>query len=366
MAASDGLPVDRARECKVLLEEGRSWSAVERFYREAVANPSLIWEVSEELHEVRDTPFGSKGDAKSLTKRSDHLVGVQFAFDVDEREYEPPHKRKQQSKSTMNRKTFGMKLAYVGSDFRGWAWQPNGSTVEKAISDALKPLLGQKRPAVYSAGRTDRGVSALGQCCSFHTTSSVTPEEVARAINAFAPESLSVWDCQLMPTSFHATFSAAWRRYLYILPLQDTPEDRCIDAERINHLLGPLVGETLNYTAFARDTPRAKDTFCLLHHARAFEGRLPSTGDRVLCIEVIGNRFLRRMVRIIVSTCVRDCMNHMQGKGCCQSIRTLRDYCSDAVLGDEEARKRTAPAAPAVGLCFLGVGYAEPSYPTKT
>jgi len=59
MAASDGLPVDRARECKVLLEEGRCWSVVERFYREAVANPSLIWEVSEELHEVRGTPFGS-------------------------------------------------------------------------------------------------------------------------------------------------------------------------------------------------------------------------------------------------------------------------------------------------------------------
>lgn len=366
MAASDGVPVDRARECKVLLEEGRCWRAVERFYREAVANPSLIWEVSEELREVRDTPFGSKGDARSLTKRPDHLIGVQFAFDVDEREYEPPHKRKQQSKSTMNRKTFGMKLAYVGSDFRGWAWQPDGNTVEKTISDALKPLLGQKRPAVYSAGRTDRGVSALAQCCSFHTTSAVTPEEVVGAINAFAPKSLSVWDCQLMPASFHATFSAAWRRYLYILPLHDTPEDKCIDAERINALLGPLVGEILNYTAFARDTPRAKETSCLLYRARAFEGHLPPTGDRVLCIEVIGNRFLRRMVRVLVSTCVRDCIYQKRDWECGPNTHTLRDYCSDALLGDEEARKRTAPAAPAAGLCFLGVGYAEPWYPSTT
>lgn len=291
------------------------------------------------------------------------MVDVQFAFDVDERSYEPPHKRKQQSKSMLNRKTFAMKLAYVGSDFRGWAWQPDGSTVEKAITDALKPLLGQNRPVVYSAGRTDRGVSALGQCCSFHTTAQVTPDEVEGAINACAPESLRVWDCRLMPTSFHATFSAMWRRYLYILPIEDTPEDKCIDAERINGMLGPLEGETLDYTAFARDTPRGKDTTCVLHRARAFEGHLPASGGRVLCIEVIGNRFLRQMVRILVSTCVRDCINHGCDGGCDRSKRTLRDYCSDAVLGDEEARRRTAPAAPAVGLSFLGVGYMKPCIP---
>eukprot|EP00894_Picocystis_sp_ML_P004701 jgi/Pico_ML_1/55218/g945.t1 len=95
MATSDGLEADRARDCKVLFEEKRDWSAVERFYREAVRGRRSVWMVSEALEE--------------------------FAFDVDERSYEPPHKRKQQSKSMLNRKTFAMKLAYVGSDFRGWA-----------------------------------------------------------------------------------------------------------------------------------------------------------------------------------------------------------------------------------------------------
>ncbi len=75
-------------------------------------------------------------------------------------------------------------LAYYGPAFNGWARQPNTVThtdtntdthttqqqslpsVESALSQALYTLTGaSKHVAVAGAGRTDKGVHALGQVC---------------------------------------------------------------------------------------------------------------------------------------------------------------------------------------------------------
>eukprot|EP00963_Diacronema_lutheri_P003416 scaffold282_cov345-Pavlova_lutheri.AAC.30 len=64
MATSDGLEADRARDCKVLFEEKRDWSAVERFYREAVRGRRSVWMVSEALEEVRGASLARRGDRR--------------------------------------------------------------------------------------------------------------------------------------------------------------------------------------------------------------------------------------------------------------------------------------------------------------
>lgn len=68
----------------------------------------------------------------------------------------------------------------------------------------------------------------------------------------------------------------------------------------------------------------------------------------LLSIEVIGNRFLRRMVRVLVSTAIREA-----------SVGSATEGKVDALIQLSERRDRlsTAPAAPAEGLCFSGAGY---------
>ena len=61
--------------------------------------------------------------------------------------------------------------------------------------------------AVDCAGRTDRGVSAVGQVVSFHSWHDVDLERVAQCLDAAAPGVLRAVHVQRVPRKFHATFS---------------------------------------------------------------------------------------------------------------------------------------------------------------
>lgn len=92
-----------------------------------------------------------------------------------------------------------------------------------------------------------------------------------------------------------------------------------VDPAKVDQLLQQLQGKTLEYYAFGRDTAAGKDCVCTLHVARATVVTLPpataaqlhshddhsssnsscsssiaNSPARVLCIEMVGNRFIRR------------------------------------------------------------------------
>jgi len=53
-------------------------------------------------------------------------------------------------------------IAYDGSDYHGWQIQPGFTTIQEAVQDAARSLLGPN-VRVCGASRTDAGVHALGQ-----------------------------------------------------------------------------------------------------------------------------------------------------------------------------------------------------------
>jgi tRNA U38,U39,U40 pseudouridine synthase TruA len=66
-------------------------------------------------------------------------------------------------------------------------------------------------------------VSAVSQVVSFHSTSETLSEESIRASmdahEAFSSGRLAYFEVKEVPKKFHAMFSATWRRYLYLFPL---------------------------------------------------------------------------------------------------------------------------------------------------
>ena len=117
------------------------------------------------------------------------------------------------------------RLAYDGTEYRGFQRQPHGETVENALFDALLDLgvgFDDGSPVDYAAaGRTDAGVSARAQTIALETPAWLSP----RALNGELPASVRAWAAADVPDSFHATHDAAERVYRYFLYAPEADDD---------------------------------------------------------------------------------------------------------------------------------------------
>ncbi|XWS52335.1 hypothetical protein CRYUN_Cryun11dG0059100 [Craigia yunnanensis] len=317
------------------------------------------------------------------------------------------------------RVTFKIIVSYSGGAFDGWQKQPGLNTVQEIVERSLGRFVDEKKAQLLKekckplegcatvAGRTDKGVSAIQQVCSFYTwRKDVKPCDIKDAINSVAPGKLRVVSVSEVSRAFHPNFSAKWRRYLYIFPLSDQeiekqscenekevenfssdennkePRNGCVKSIswenvenliisndkgleaankptrfsvcRVNQLLRKLEGKLLSYKMFARDTKASRNigppTECFMYHARAAEARIPCSdhgeGRKVMCVELVANRFLRKMVRVLVASSIREAAAGAE---------------EDALLKlmGATCRRATAPPAPPDGLCLVDVGYTE-------
>ncbi|KAM8962413.1 tRNA pseudouridine(38/39) synthase [Pelodytes ibericus] len=118
-----------------------------------------------------------------------------------------------------------LRLAYLGWGYHGFASQENTrNTVEEVIFNALMKtrLLEDRQTSNYHrCGRTDRGVSALGQVISLDLRSSMVgaPEvRYAHILNRVLPPDIRVLSWAAVPSSFSARFNCRSRTYRYLFP----------------------------------------------------------------------------------------------------------------------------------------------------
>src|SRR5213080_1210770 len=112
--------------------------------------------------------------------------------------------------------TFRLTLAYDGTDFAGWQWQPQKRTVQDELEAALERIT-QQRPKCIASGRTDAGVHALGQVVSFSSDTKLSPEVLTKALNAELPDDMLVFEVVHAPANFHALRDALRKRYRYVI-----------------------------------------------------------------------------------------------------------------------------------------------------
>ena len=115
---------------------------------------------------------------------------------------------------------FRINLAYDGTDFVGWAKQPNLRTVQGEILGALTTIFGASPDdfGMRVAGRTDAGVHAGFQVCHVD----ITEQQIARLgrapfsaarLDGLLPDDIAIIDILEAPSGFDARFSAAGRTY---------------------------------------------------------------------------------------------------------------------------------------------------------
>lgn len=226
-------------------------------------------------------------------------------------------------------------------------------TLEEAI--ASLDLGGPGR--TVAAGRTDTGVHAAGQVVHFDTAGPIPAHRWPRALNGRLPATIRVRAAAEMPPSWHACFSASYRRYRYTILNARSPNLFLaawswhryrvrLDERRMAAALAGLEGEH-DFTAFQRAGSRRA-------HARTTlqETQLEREGD-LIRVELQASGFLYGMVRLVMGQLVA------LGEGRLEPDAFERRW-------RQRQRFAVKEAAPPHGLCLLRVGYREPIFPEAT
>ena len=105
-------------------------------------------------------------------------------------------------------------LTYEGTNFSGWAKQPNERTVQEEVEKALGTIT-QTKVATIVAGRTDAGVHAKHQVIHTDLPTQTDINNLAFRLNQILDADIRVLTAQWAPINFHARFTAISRTYQY-------------------------------------------------------------------------------------------------------------------------------------------------------
>ena len=112
-----------------------------------------------------------------------------------------------------------MRIAYDGTDFYGWARQPDLRTLQETVETGINMVLRLAEPVrTVVAGRTDAGVHARDQWVHFDVPADAWERVAERAIyrlRGVMPRDIQVLSVDVAPDGFDARFSPLWRRYAY-------------------------------------------------------------------------------------------------------------------------------------------------------
>ncbi len=195
-------------------------------------------------------------------------------------------------------KNYQLCIEYDGTNFYGWEIQPQKRTIRGEIESALSRLLGEKIN-LTSGARTDRGVHALNQIANLKTDNPLPVAKIRKGLQGLLSQDIFVKDVLPVNSDFDSRRDAESRVYLYKLLIGRCPLKRKyvweyrykLNITRMNKVLSLFIG-TYDFKYFS-----FKDAgICCVKKFEIYKD------DNELTFEVESNRFLHKMVRMLVGT----------------------------------------------------------------
>ena len=247
-------------------------------------------------------------------------------------------------------RTFKLTLAYDGTAFAGWQFQPASRTVQAVLEEAMAAVTGLSGRAL-AAGRTDAGVHALGQIVSVRSDTRLTPEVLRRALNARLPDDVAVIEAVEVPASFHPIRHATGKRYRYLLcdarvrtvfrRYTSWHLHTRLDVDAMRRAAACLLG-THDFRSFQSQGSPRSSTVRTVRELTIARGKGPD--EDLVTLEIEADGFLYNMVRSIVGTLVEV------GRGARPEgwVAAALEACDRSAAG---------PKAPPQGLILVRVNY---------
>ena len=237
-------------------------------------------------------------------------------------------------------------VAYDGTNYHGWQFQPGAVTIESELNRCLSALLGE-RIHVIGASRTDAGVHALGNVAVFDTETRMPVDKISYALNQCLPEDIRIQRSEEVAADWHPRRCVSRKTYEYRIYRGEFPMPvrrlyslfvyRELNVERMREAAAYVVGEH-DFKSFCQTGAQVETTVRTLYSAEVLE-----EGPE-LVIRVSGSGFLYNMVRIFVGTLLEV----GQGKREPQEMADIINACDRGAAG---------PTAPAHGLTLVRYEY---------
>lgn len=263
-----------------------------------------------------------------------------------------------------NSTRFRLSFSYDGTDFYGWAKQPELRTVQGELLAALTVIFGESDNdfEIRVAGRTDAGVHALNQQAHIELTEAQLdrlgrnrgdirdPKFLADKLNRVLSDDVRVHSVAVAAPGFDARFSATHRRYRYRiadgLAGQNPLESRytlvvfqTLDTLAMQAAALEVLG-LHDFASFCRPRPGSTT----IRELREVTVTRNAGAGNVIEIELLADAFCHNMVRSIVGALIAV------GKGQATSadIRATLERAS---------RTESYRVVAAKGLTLIEIGY---------
>jgi len=249
----------------------------------------------------------------------------------------------------VSRRTLKLLVEYDGTDFAGWQIQAGQRTVQGTLQAAVETMTRVPSP-VRGASRTDAGVHASGQVAAFDTEGTITALGFLRGLNRYLPADLVVHGVDEVTPGWDPKRNSRGKRYRYAYWTRPSPS--ALDRHRAWHLPRTLDLGAMRAGAEAflgtHDFEAFRASGCVAKHANRtiYEVRVELAGPHRVHFVVVGNAFVRNMVRIMAGTLGEV------GRG------KRRPESVAAALGSRQ-RAEAGRTAPAHGLFLEEVVYDE-------
>ena len=248
------------------------------------------------------------------------------------------------SKIGRNTLRYFIELAYKGTNYHGWQYQPEANSVQETLNKALSVLL-KKEIDVVGAGRTDTGVHAKQMYAHFDFETEINTIQLVHKLNSFLPKDIVIFDIIQVPNDAHARFDATKRTYEYhIHTFKDVFENDGswlhqlpLDLEKMNEAC-QILFKYNDFECFSKTNSDVRTFNCVI-----FEAHWKQIANKIV-FTISADRFLRNMVRAIVGTMINIGLNKIN----------LTDF--EKII-ESKNRSQAGFSAPAHGLYLTQIEY---------
>ncbi|WP_298115350.1 tRNA pseudouridine(38-40) synthase TruA [Flavobacterium sp.] len=237
-----------------------------------------------------------------------------------------------------------LEFAYKGTNYHGWQYQPNATSVQETLTKALSTIL-KTEIELVGAGRTDSGVHAKQMFAHFDYDLVIDVPYLSHKLNSFLPKDIAILNIHKVHDDAHARFDATKRTYEYhIHTKKDAFESddswyyqNDLNLDKMNDAC-KILFNYIDFECFSKVHTDVNTFNCTI-----FEAKWQQNDNR-LVFTISADRFLRNMVRAIVGTMVNIGLEKV----------SLQDFIQ---IIESKDRNKAGFSVPAHGLYLTKVEY---------